>query len=205
MIADVRACLLADLRDLLCSLICRHNKPPPVIDPKCEANPNGKVPHESDCSKYYECSNGNPCERNCQEGFHFNKELETCDSPDNANCETNAPPKCEPENQLRPHESDCSKYYECLNGISYERTCQEGFHFNKQSETCDSPENAGCETNTPPKCEPGIQYLPNEKDCSKYYQCSNGVPYEQTCQNGLHFNRNLGTCDWPENAGCEKH
>jgi len=39
-------------------------------------------------------------------------------------------------------------------------------------------------------------------DCSIFFMCSNGVPIEQHCLGGLHFNDELKVCDWPENAKC---
>ena len=44
-------------------------------------------------------------------------------------------------------------------------------------------------------------YIPHE-DCTKFWQCSNGVPYLFDCPANLHFNPTLNVCDWPEQAGC---
>jgi hypothetical protein len=46
--------------------------------------------------------------------------------------------------------------------------------------------------------------IPHPTDCSSFYSCSNGVPKEQHCPAGLHFNEELKVCDWPENANCVK-
>jgi len=39
-------------------------------------------------------------------------------------------------------------------------------------------------------------------DCSSFFSCSNGVPIEEHCPAGLHFNDRLKVCDWPGNAKC---
>jgi hypothetical protein len=44
--------------------------------------------------------------------------------------------------------------------------------------------------------------LPNPKDCSSFFICSNGVPIKLNCPAGLHFNDQLKVCDWPQNANC---
>jgi hypothetical protein len=44
------------------------------------------LPHQTDCSKFYSCSNGVPIEMNCPAGLHFNDKLKVCDWPQNANC-----------------------------------------------------------------------------------------------------------------------
>jgi hypothetical protein len=55
-----------------------------------------------------------------------------------------------------------------------------------------------------PDGDTGITVLiPHPSDCSAFFLCSNGVPVLQKCPSGLHFNANLGTCDWPHNAGCD--
>ncbi|XP_055522436.1 peritrophin-1-like [Wyeomyia smithii] len=45
-------------------------------------------------------------------------------------------------------------------------------------------------------------YLRHESDCSKFYQCSNGVPMELQCPSGLLFNDQLNVCDWPSHVDC---
>lgn len=46
-------------------------------------------------------------------------------------------------------------------------------------------------------------FAPNPNDCNKYYLCDNGRPLVQSCPPGLHWNKNLKICDWPESAGCQ--
>ncbi len=62
------------------------------------------------------------------------------------------------------------------------------------------PENNPC----PP---PGDDYytvlVPVPGDCTSFYACSNGVLVLQHCPDGLHFNDELDTCEYPTDAGCE--
>lgn len=135
-----------------------------------------------------------------------------------------------------PHESDCTKFYECVFGDKYTLECPAGLHFNPEAQVCDFPELAGCEpgstgtpmdTTTPQltetpwteltttdepvittpqsSCPPdGVHYLPYPGDCAKFIICNEGEMIVQECPAGLHFNPEIGNCDFPENAGCEE-
>lgn len=43
-----------------------------------------------------------------------------------------------------PHESDCTQFYKCDNGVKKLFNCSQGTHFNPKLEVCDWPEDAGC-------------------------------------------------------------
>ncbi|GJQ68679.1 hypothetical protein Trydic_g17219 [Trypoxylus dichotomus] len=46
-------------------------------------------------------------------------------------------------------------------------------------------------------------FLPNESDCSLYYECSNGIPILMECPEGMAFNPVFDVCDIPANVpGC---
>jgi hypothetical protein len=44
------------------------------------------LPHPTDCSKFFKCSNGVPHEMNCPGGLYFNDNLNVCDWPHNVVC-----------------------------------------------------------------------------------------------------------------------
>ncbi|CAG2061137.1 unnamed protein product [Timema podura] len=44
--------------------------------------------------------------------------------------------------------------------------------------------------------------IPHPSDCTKFYECSNGVSVLEKCPPGLEFNPILFVCDWPNRAGC---
>jgi hypothetical protein len=45
------------------------------------------------------------------------------------------------------------------------------------------------------------------EECTKFWHCSNNIPYEKDCPAGLHFVERPwpleGYCEWPELANCE--
>ncbi|KRT79630.1 Carbohydrate-binding protein, partial [Oryctes borbonicus] len=53
----------------------------------------------------------------------------------------------------------------------------------------------------PVKCNTG-EYLPDPMNCNAYYFCVNGEIKKQYCAGSLHWNKDRGICDWPENAKC---
>ncbi|XP_018568787.1 peritrophin-1-like [Anoplophora glabripennis] len=57
-------------------------------------------------------------------------------------------PNCPPTNGYLPtyfpHETSCSNFYECSNGIPYTMECPRGLDFNPRINVCDYPERAGC-------------------------------------------------------------
>ena len=48
-------------------------------------------------------------------------------------------------------------------------------------------------------CPAMFGLFPDPYDCSSYFQCNYGVPFEEKCQTGLEFNPVSLTCDWPAN------
>ena len=53
---------------------------------------------------------------------------------------------------------------------------------------------------------PGCHYStkPHPSDCNAYYSCVSEEEVLRNCPFGLHWNRALEACDWPESAGCQK-
>ncbi|XP_045508135.1 multiple epidermal growth factor-like domains protein 6 [Colias croceus] len=114
-----------------------------------------QFPHESDCSKYYNCVKGEKLLETCPKGQHFNAKAEVCDSPANAGCDptcscnSTLPNGCPSDfniEKLFPHESDCTKYYQCVHGNKVLRSCAPGTHFSDAHKRCEDPATAGCDT-----------------------------------------------------------
>ncbi|XP_049779870.1 peritrophin-1-like [Schistocerca cancellata] len=60
-----------------------------------------------------------------------------------------------------------------------------------------------------PECPPpqpgvtlNITFYPNDEDCNKYWECDNGNLYNGTCPEGLVWNPNVDSCDFPFNYNC---
>uniref|UniRef100_A0A336LNW2 CSON015612 protein n=1 Tax=Culicoides sonorensis TaxID=179676 RepID=A0A336LNW2_CULSO len=71
-----------------------------------------------------------------------------------------------------------------------------------------------CNGELDPRCpqdessESETTYLPHEKDCSKYYMCTNGRSFVLLCPemadgNRLHWDAKEQICNWPEVANCK--
>ncbi|CAK9819600.1 hypothetical protein ANTQUA_LOCUS10231 [Anthophora quadrimaculata] len=59
-----------------------------TIPRKCSAGSSGKIIHEKDCRKYYNCRDGVKLSvpETCQEGHIFNPSIEECDETINSKC-----------------------------------------------------------------------------------------------------------------------
>ncbi|XP_037084534.1 uncharacterized protein LOC119104899 [Pollicipes pollicipes] len=49
------------------------------------------------------------------------------------------------------------------------------------------------------KCPTQFGLYPDPYDCSSYFQCSYGTPFEEHCQPGLQYNPMAMACDFPGN------
>ncbi|CAH2988058.1 unnamed protein product, partial [Chilo suppressalis] len=133
--------------------------------------------------------------------------------------------------QLLPHDSDCSLYYQCVHGSKVVRNCAPGTHFDFKLQICNWPFLVNCKqaptittttqssatTKVTPSID-GVEKLPNgcpadfgthlllphETDCAKYYTCNNGDRILMRCAAGTLFNVNLQLCDWPDSVNCNQ-
>nr|XP_033199757.1 chondroitin proteoglycan 2-like [Bombus vancouverensis nearcticus] len=125
------------------------------IPTKCpeSADKTVQLAHEHDCTKFYECSNGQKLLSNCPEfasgqKLHFDPELQNCTFPWEANCASRAS-DCSKDGFIQPHPTNCSLYYKCENGEKVLKSCDEEQLFCSESLQCvdklqcDIPENVG--------------------------------------------------------------
>ncbi|XP_022906208.2 peritrophin-1-like [Onthophagus taurus] len=47
-----------------------------------------------------------------------------------------------------------------------------------------------------------VDFLVDDGDCTVFYKCDWGKAVKFDCPSGLHFNKDLEVCDWPDRAGC---
>ncbi|XP_018053081.1 PREDICTED: uncharacterized protein LOC108690346 [Atta colombica] len=183
------------------------------------------LPHECDCTQYYECIDGKQILRDCSDGLHYDYVHQICNVPIKAKCndfttmipQSSFPTipdssKCYDENNEIPHENDCRLYYKCNNGEKILKTCPRNLYFNPKLRVCDYPENVACNveenipsTSTPIKCKTITETtnIPHETNCNLYYVCDNGVSILKKCSPNLVFNPILKVCDFPENYVCK--
>ncbi|KAG5885067.1 hypothetical protein JTB14_036636 [Gonioctena quinquepunctata] len=111
-----------------------------VEDSFCSATDTAPVyiPHEEDCSKYWQCSNGKAYLQNCPNDTHFNSILNIC-LQSGIEC-----PAVDGEELVYGALPDCTTFCQCSNGAPHLHYCADATHFNPVLNVCDYPENAGC-------------------------------------------------------------
>ncbi|XP_070509153.1 protein obstructor-E-like [Chironomus tepperi] len=120
------------------------------------------LPDLSDCRKYFVCSNGSKIERECVDGLLWNPEQEWCDIPENVpSCNSgdsiNPPSTTERVHNCAdwhrcpvvgqgylPHLQNCQRYFECINGIRFLRSCPHGEIFDVNTMKCGDPVSSIC-------------------------------------------------------------
>jgi len=181
------------------------------------------------CDKYYEClksGKGKVNERLCEDGFAFSESYHHCDYPHNVDCtrrpNLQPPTVTRDKNCIRangfypfPPSVSCQKFYHCLEGVAYEKTCPEGIIFDKG--TCVHPDMSArpdCAAHTVldfkcPNMNERFARLrfgdhdrhAHPKDCRKFFIClMDGKPRMGGCPLGKVFNDKTGFCDSPKNV-----
>uniref|UniRef100_A0A182WC59 Chitin-binding type-2 domain-containing protein n=1 Tax=Anopheles minimus TaxID=112268 RepID=A0A182WC59_9DIPT len=125
-----------------------------------------------------------------------------------------------------PHDTDCSRYYECVCEDAYEYVCEQGLRFNSQTLHCDQAGRVSCQGATgeaSPNDQPSVnvgasveqpavdprcpsleatKYWSDENNCSKYYQCVRGEVVEQQCPESLVWDNAARKCNAPNPNKC---
>ncbi|CAG9772691.1 unnamed protein product [Ceutorhynchus assimilis] len=124
---------------------------------------------------------------------------------------------------------DCHYYWVCFDGIATKMACAADLHWDSKEKVCSYEKDAHCDkmgwsedelicpttiststnrpettgtTPKPQKCEPGVVFYPNPKDCRTYWECSNGAAHLMPCPAGLEWSTEENRCDWPSVANC---
>ncbi|KAG5312022.1 PE1 protein, partial [Pseudoatta argentina] len=173
--------------------------------------------HETDCTKYYECKNGQKQLRFCKVGLYFSKRWFGCVTPEISECSplTSTCPTtddCPPK--LIPIKQDCTKYYECKNSKKELRFCKAGLYFSQYWQGCTPipttqtpipttqtpiPTTPIPTPTTPHRCING-DLLEHECTCTKYYLCIEGYKALLECPPGKYFDISTKTCQ--PGTGC---
>ncbi|XP_011636616.1 protein obstructor-E-like [Pogonomyrmex barbatus] len=199
-----RGCVKLEISD------CQTPLPPPppststTPSPSRECEKDGQLlPHECNCTVYYQCVSGLKARRECPPGEGFNKyrricevggcEATTTQEPTTLPTTTSTNSRICEEGTLSPHECQCDKYYECINGQKALRECGKGRHFDKEKLTCVDGEHCGiCKDKDRKK---------HECNCNQFYECQGDVWYVRTCEKNEQYDEsekkciNLGACE----------
>ncbi|XP_013786759.1 probable chitinase 10, partial [Limulus polyphemus] len=185
------------------------------------------IPDPKDCTKFTLCINGNAIKQTCADGLRFNPKIENCDYGRNVDCDPPCDKDCDekptqppgkpcdkeppPEGEcdcdccIKPVPGDCAAYIRCENYQKFHGRCTNGLLFNPKISNCDFAENVDCDDKPEPdsKCDSKSGLFPHPNDCTRFIHCANWRPYVKNCPAGLHFNKVLKICDWPETACCD--
>uniref|UniRef100_A0A182JGD0 Chitin-binding type-2 domain-containing protein n=1 Tax=Anopheles atroparvus TaxID=41427 RepID=A0A182JGD0_ANOAO len=160
---------------------------PSATDP-CIGQPDGFLPHPSECTKYFSCYGGKGYEQVCPDGKFFDPARQLCDVAANVNCIVN---NCPPEGiEFLPIPGVCDRYTICVGGEAFEGVCDEALYFDAELGDCNYKNESGCVVNPciqPPPNPPTLEIYPNDVDCQQYVICLNGEPIIRDCADGLFF------------------
>ncbi|KAJ8925009.1 hypothetical protein NQ315_001174 [Exocentrus adspersus] len=159
-------------------------------------------PHPTDCSLYYMCDRGNKFVMSCPIGLYWHNEDHSCAPKDKVDCsdrtpstETTQPATTEPTTETTSTATSASTD-EGTTGTTEAPT----------SSTVLTTETSPPLTTAPNTiCEglPDGTYLPHPWDCSKFYECADGVGKEVKCPGDTLWNEEILTCDHPNNTICQ--
>ncbi|KFM71245.1 Peritrophin-1, partial [Stegodyphus mimosarum] len=185
------------------------------------------------CDKYYECRNGTAVESLCNDGLAFNEisapKYLRCDSLRDVDCssrpqlqEARPTKNCPRRFGLFPHETDCTKFWNCVDGTATEVQCPPGLTYNDERATCDWADlvKSSCKTEdllgftcpepTAYDLQDGVySRYPHPSNCQLHFTCIKGEdgirrPRMLSCTEGLVFDPAKGTCSRPDEVpGCE--
>ncbi|XP_022912704.2 uncharacterized protein [Onthophagus taurus] len=177
------------------------------INMHCKFSPNedGFRRHPADCTKYYRCVDGYPIIYSCSMNQQFYTDSQMCHISNNQ-CNIN----CVHDTT----EVETTTVIQTTTSIptttviptttSIPTTTVIPTTTESQTTTESSDEDLECDISRCPDISfDEVAYL-RHKDCTKYCLCHGSLIYTLSCGDMLHFNLDLKTCDWPNNAGCAK-
>lgn len=127
-----------------------------------------------------------------------------------SNVSSQAPtPNCDPNTvSWHHHPWYCDRYFLCFWGVTNERFCAPGLHYNRFTTQCMSPELARCEIDTeiycPEEDDPNtLQFRSDWQDCASYFLCFNGNPISRTCGPDFWWDMYDNWCTTPDLVRCD--
>ncbi|XP_043285620.1 uncharacterized protein [Venturia canescens] len=166
---------------------------PASPDPSCPPDMDGhQIPHETNCSLFYECRGGQKILRECTPGLHFNPDLELCVWPANASCESTTVSS----------ESSSTTLDEATSEKPLPSSTVTPSSPIPVTDATVDPGSGGCIGTCPMPDPQDYTVMLTHGDCTKFCKCSNGQPYVYDCPAGLHFSPEKLVCDYPKDAQC---
>lgn len=153
----------------------------------------------TNCQRYYLCQDGQAHLDSCPPNYLFNETLTLCDYAENVQCSAPIPPSepegCPPRGERSiPVAGSCTKYIFCKDGHEYERECANGTLFDENYRICKDEKLVFC-NDCPVEDKEGVAvFVPDRRDCRRYYFCKNRVRYLQMCSKRLYFDETIGEC-----------
>ncbi|XP_044745241.1 chondroitin proteoglycan-2-like isoform X1 [Coccinella septempunctata] len=170
------------------------------------------IPDPKNCSRFYECTLSGWVGEACNPGLEFNPASLQCDYPQNVKCanETAGNVPCTVVDQVKPDVKNCSRFYLCTtDGWWVGEPCNAGLLFNPDTLQCEFPAHVKCATEQPKEvmdlapCTKLDKLIPDPKNCSRFYECTQAGWVGLFCYPGLYFNPVTSRCDYSWNVACE--
>ncbi|UYV62236.1 Cpap3-d2, partial [Cordylochernes scorpioides] len=110
-----------------------------------------------------------------------------------------------------PHQTSCTRYWQCWNGTATIQQCPFSLLYNDQLHSCDWPDNVpDCQKHQglvkrtefvcPALCKDTPNgHVPIENSCIRFWLCVGGYPRLQRCPAGLAFNPSTSRCELATN------
>jgi Chitin binding Peritrophin-A domain len=98
------------------------------------------------CTRFVLCYGGVQIPMECAPGLRFDPTTGQCGLAANVPCPIRCPPGIQAPGDILffPSEVDCASYAICYNGTAVEFRCPYNTHFNRETNQCDTVENANC-------------------------------------------------------------
>ncbi|XP_050295925.1 peritrophin-1-like [Anthonomus grandis grandis] len=172
-----------------------QDQPLKSLRPRCPRD-NSKVVYipDANCNRFWQCSNGVSIRMSCPAGLHWNRRLNVCDWPRRAKCIGR---RFDDADQSDDHDEKIvvNQFRLQVEEDPVLLVPEGKLALEHQNQPIESLRRR-C-----PRDNSKEVYLP-DRNCNKFWQCSNGVPIRMSCPEGLHWNRRLNVCVWPRLASC---
>ncbi|GIY47101.1 hypothetical protein CEXT_183161 [Caerostris extrusa] len=120
------------------------------------------------------------------------------DDDDDDDDDDGQPDYCPDPNGMYPNPSDCTTFYNCIDGQAIAMSCAPGLNFDPESKMCNFPDQVKCKN----ECKSPNGMFPSQHRCDEFVLCTNNKPKKQRCKKGLYFDANLQVCNYKDQVLC---